>query len=254
MKTMNHYKVIIAYDGTDYAGWQTQEHAKTIAGTLEKTFEHVFGQSIHLYGASRTDAGVHALGQVATFSTQLAIAPQKMLHAWSNSLPISIALGNITRIPSFENPRFNVRQKTYRYRFFVERPLPMIARYGWYYRIPINFEKLQDCFAIFTGNHDFRSFCTGDDYESTVRTIDEITLSQDNGAYSITIKAQSFLRYMIRRIIGACLYVASHDTLQATDLKKILDKKNPEHAMPKAPALGLMLHSIDYNYQIKEPL
>lgn len=243
---MSRLKIVVAYDGTDYFGWQVQEGQKTVAGTLQDTFSYVFGSQIHLTAASRTDAGVHALGQVAVFNTDLSIEPEKLRHAWQNVLPESILIRSIEIVDDTFNPRHQVRQKTYYYHFFQERPLPMVARYGFYYRFPVDIKKLQDCLHVFVGTHDFRSFCTGDDYENTVRTIDSISVEylQRFKAYRIIIKGPGFLRYMIRRIVGACLEVASRDTLTVADLQKALEQKNPLQLLPTAPAQGLWLYKL----------
>lgn len=246
---MKKYKIIIAYDGTEYYGWQVQTSHITIVGVLQQTFKDVFGKDIIIAGASRTDAGVHALGQTAVFTTDLNLCAESIKNAWQNILPESILLRSIAEVPLEWSPRHNVLQKTYYYHFFQERPLPMSARYGYYYRYPVNEKKLKQALAIFVGTHDFRSFCTGDDYENTVRTIDAVAVEfiSDVKGYRITIKGPGFLRYMIRRIVGACLEVASRDTLSLEDLKAALDAKNPLQLLPTAPAQGLMLYKITYN-------
>lgn len=270
---MKKYKIVVAYDGTDFLGWQVQPDQKTVAGVLQDTFKHVFGKSILITGASRTDAGVHAVGQTAAFTVDLNIDAQDLRHAWQNVLPDSIVLRSIEEVSLDFNPRAQVKQKTYYYHFFSERPLPMSARYGYYYRYPINPEKLYQALSVFVGTHDFRSFCTGDDYESTVRTIDAIDVEPlewfdgltTSGhcaqslartelvegcvrikGYRIIIKGPGFLRYMIRRIVGACLEVASRDSLSCDDLKKALAEKNPLQLLPTAPAKGLLLYKIVY--------
>lgn len=242
------YKIIIAYDGTDYLGWQMQAEGKTVTGVLQETFKRVFGKEIHIAGASRTDGGVHALGQVAVFTTDLDIDSQELRTAWQNILPESILIKEIEIVPLEWNPRHHVKQKTYTYHFFQERPLPFAARYGWYYRYPVDIEKLKECMNVFVGTHDFRSFCTGDDMDSTVRTIDEVSVEFVKGfnAYRISIKGPGFLRYMIRRIVGACLEVASRDTMSPDVLKKALEQKNPLQLFPTAPAQGLCLLEIEY--------
>ena len=245
---MKKYKIIVAYDGTDFYGWQVQAGHPTIAGVLQDRFKDVFGKEIVIAGASRTDAGVHALGQTAAFTVDLNITAQDLLHAWQNILPESIVLRSIDEVPLDWNPRHNVKQKTYYYHFFQERPLPMGSRYGYYYRYPVNLEKLKQSLSVFVGTHDFRSFCTGDEYENTVRTIDEVGVEYlpHFKTYRIIIKAPGFLRYMIRRIVGACLEIASRDSLTLNDLQKALEEKNPLQLLPTAPAKGLMLWNIEY--------
>lgn len=245
---MNRYKIILSYDGTDYFGWQVQDNHVTVAGTLQKIFKEVFGQSITLIASSRTDAGVHALGQTAAFSTDLDIDPQQMLFAWQNRLPESIYLKSIESLPLGWNPRADVAQKTYHYDFFIERPLPFAARYGWYYHRPLDVEKLKAALALFQGTHDFRSFCTGQEYDNTVRTIISINLEYiaESKFWRIKVCGPGFLRYMIRRIVGACLAVASHENLSLEYLKDVLAQKNPQHSLPTAPAQGLLLYEIRY--------
>lgn len=242
------YKIIIAYDGTNYLGWQMQAEGKTVTGVLQDTFKRVFGKEIHIAGASRTDGGVHALGQVAVFTTDLDISAYNLRTAWQNILPESILIKDIEPVSLEWNPRHHVKQKTYVYHFFQERPLPFTARYGWYYRYPVDIEKLRVCLAVFVGTHDFRSFCTGDDMESTVRTIDEVSVEfiKEFNAYRITIKGPGFLRYMIRRIVGACLEVASRATMSLNDLNIALEQKNPLQLFPTAPVQGLCLLKIEY--------
>ena len=246
---MKQYKIIVAYDGSDYFGWQVQTEHITVAGVLQDTFKSVFGKEILIKAASRTDAGVHALGQTATFMADLIIDPVALRHAWQNILPESILIRGLEEISLDWNPRHNVKQKTYFYHFFQERPLPFFGRYGWYYRYPVNQEKLKEALNVFVGTHDFRSFCTGDEYENTVRTIDAVDVEYLHRfrAYRISVKGPGFLRYMIRRIVGACLEVASRDTLQINDLKIALEKKNPLQLLPTAPAKGLMLYKIVYS-------
>ena len=246
---MKTYKIVISYDGTAYHGWQIQvgQHP-TICAILQNTFKLVFEKEITITGASRTDAGVHAFGQVAAFSTDLRIKPDEMLEAWQRKLPEAIVIRSLEPARAGWNPRARVKQKTYHYHFFTERPLPFVARYGWYYWRPIDLKKLKKALKIFKGTHDFRSFCTGDDFENTVRTIDAIGLEYlpQYKAYRITVKGPGFLRYMIRRIVGACLTVASHDKLTTDHLKAVLAQKNPEQTLQTAPAQGLLLYKIQY--------
>ena len=170
------YKAVIAYDGTDFFGWQIQADRLSITNVLVNTFFTVFRRSIKIIGASRTDSGVHALGQVAAFSTNLEIDPKRMAHAWNGMLPPSIRIRKIEVVSVDFHPRALVRQKTYYYHFFLKSPLPHINRYGYSITKPLDLEKLALCLATFKGRHDFRSFCTGNEQETTVRTIDSISL------------------------------------------------------------------------------
>ncbi|MFC1843061.1 tRNA pseudouridine(38-40) synthase TruA [Candidatus Dependentiae bacterium] len=246
---MQRYKIIIAYDGTDYCGWQRQKCVPSVAQRLEDTFDIVFGKKISLMGVSRTDTGVHALGQVAAFRTDFDIKPEKMFQAWNNMLPPDIV---IRKLDLLGNQAFNIHKdvelKTYYYHFFTQRPLPFVQRYGWFYRYPVDLEKLQKALNVFLGKHDFRSFCTGDERENTVRIIKTIYLEyfrRYNG-YRIVVEGPKFLRYMIRRIVGAAIEVASRDNMSISYLQEVIDQKDSEQTLPNAPAKGLLLYKVAY--------
>jgi tRNA pseudouridine38-40 synthase len=238
----------VAYDGTDYYGWQLQSEHVTIAGMLEARFKEVFGRSIRIMGASRTDAGVHALGQAVSFSSDLIIDPERMRRAWNGCLPRDIHIRSIELLPGFYALN-NVKQKIYWYHFFTSRPLPMGSRYGLFYRYPIDLEKMRAALQVFVGTHDFRAFCTDDERESTIRTVDAIDLIYipHYQAYRVIIRGQGFLRYMIRRMVGAALHAAARPELSANDIRAALLAKDPGHQFPTAPAHGLTLRKIIYS-------
>lgn len=246
---MKKYKMIVAYDGTEYAGWQQQKEKLAVANVLQNTFATVFNREITIFGASRTDAGVHALGQVATFQTDLSIDTNKMLQAWNNLLPQSIMIRSLEVASDTFHLHAHVIYKTYWYHFFLERPLPFVSRYGWHFRYEVDIQKLQKCLNLILGTHDFRSFSTGDDRGTdTIRTIESATVEYLHRfkAYRIEIVGPKFLKYMIRRISGACIEVASRPDLSVDEIKRVLEAKNPEHLLPNAPAKGLMLYKIKY--------
>ena len=245
---MKRYKLVIAYDGTSYHGWQVQPDHVTIAGTLEDHFYKAFQTPTQLLGASRTDAGVHALGQVAECRTELDLDPEKLQLAWNNILPPEIVIRSLEYADKLFHPIKNVGSKIYHYHFFLERPLPFVQRYGWYFHSSPDLEKLKKCLNIFVGTHDFRSFCTGNEKDNTVRTIDSASveyLTQFN-AYRIAIKGPGFLRYMIRRIVGASLKIASRPAVSPDVLRTALDQKDPRQLLFNAPAKGLLLYKIKY--------
>ncbi len=248
---MTCYRIVVAYDGTAYHGWQVQPGAATISQVLIDTFFSVFSQKILILGVSRTDAGVHALGQIAIVRCPTAIPVEQIKQAWNNVLPGDVLVKSVELLPKLVHPHDGVIQKTYMYHFFVKTPLPFVERYGWYYRRPVDIELLQKALNTFIGTHDFRSFCTGNDLVDTVRTIDSVLVEPfaDYDAYRITIKGKSFLRYMVRRIVGACLEIASRDGLGLNDLSRVLQGKNPCHTLPSSPAKGLLLYQVLYNQE-----
>lgn len=245
---MQYFKLIIAYDGTRYHGWQFQPDDITVSKMLQDRFKAVFKKEIKLIGASRTDAGVHALGQVANFSTDLDLDPNRLKSAWSNLLPVDILVRKLELVDINFHPQAQVAQKTYYYHIFEKRPIPFISNYGFYPKQWFDIAKFHDALSIFTGTHDFRSFCTGYDAESTVRTIDSIHIKyfKRYGIYQVQIKGQSFLRYMIRRVVGAALDIASSPKRHKEELHAALCQKDPQQHFTTAPAHGLMLYRIVY--------
>jgi len=245
---MQKYKITVAYDGTDYFGWQQQKDRPTIAQTLQDTFSSAFGKKISILGVSRTDSGVHAFGQIAQFHVDLHIDPEKMLFAWNNVLPPAIVVKKVETVSDSFHLHCDIENKIYHYHFFLERPLPHVQRYGWYFYYSVNIEKLKKALTVFVGTHDFRSFCTGDEREDTVRTITlaSVEYIERFGYYRIAIHGPKFLHYMVRRIVGACLEVASRPFLTIDCLRKALEKKDPQQTLPNAPAKGLVLEKIVY--------
>ncbi len=242
------YKIVVAYDGTDFAGWQVQLNQKAVANVIQNRFNDLFNEVIRLIGASRTDSGVHAMGQVAILTTSLHLKPEHLKNVLNNSLPPSIVITHLEVASPDFHPRFDVTQKTYWYHFFTERPLPFVQRYGHFHPYKFDFSKLEAALSIFKGTHDFRSFCTGNEYNSTIRTIDDITLdfNEQLQAHRIIFKGKGFMRYMIRRIVGASLHCASYENYSIEMLKAILEQKDPHQQLPTAPAKGLMLYQIEY--------
>lgn len=240
------YKCIISYDGTGYAGWLQQPDEPTIVHTLEDSFKRVFHKKISILGASKTDAGVHAYGQVAIFKTDLEIDAAKMQWAWNKALPESIVIRSLEHDEDF-HPHYNVMNKTYWYHVAVQKPLPFGARYCWYYKLPLDVEKLKEAVRLFVGTHDFERFYKGDDRDNTVRTIESITIEfiKEYNAYRISIVGKTFLRHMVRRMVGAALHVAAGKAT-SEDIQAALEKKQAGNELPTAAAKGLLLYAIEY--------
>jgi tRNA pseudouridine38-40 synthase len=247
---MRKHKIVVSYDGTDFHGWQIQPTDVTITSTLERVFKRTFGESITVVGASRTDAGVHALGQVAHFKTAITIDPELIKKAWNASLPSSIVIRSIEEVASDFHACFKVSQKTYYYHLFLKRPLPFIARFGWHYRFihHVDLQKFKEGLQFFVGEHDFTAFCKLEDDKSPIRSIDSISTEYIHawGALRVVIKGKSFLRYQIRRIIGYTLDVARRPELPVHYLQEILKSKNPQQTLLQADGKGLCLRKIVY--------
>lgn len=241
------FRLIISYDGTDYSGWQRQKNAQnTIVGTLESTFERAFGRACVIIGASRTDAGVHAQGQLARVQVDFDISAHELDRAWAHLLPPDIVIRDIQPVSNEWHPIRDAQQKTYQYTIYTVRPDPFVARYGWYWNRALDVSKLCAIAPIFMGTHDFRSFTTGHEaYPDTIRTIDAITIDYfNNNKILITVQGGSFLRYMIRRIVGACVLVASDQKKSIDSVRAILERRDPRTHLLTAPAQGLTLTSV----------
>lgn len=245
---MYHFKLTIAYDGTNYYGWQLQDGQPTVAGLLESRFKRVFGKPVRIFGSSRTDAGVHALGQVALITTDFDIDPERLRAAYNGGLPKDIHIRSVESVNSDFFPQRHVVQKTYWYHIFVKRPLPGFARYGYHHRFTWDANKMRMALAQFVGTHDFRAFCTVEESVDTVRTIDAIELIYlpHYGAYRVVVRARGFLRYMIRRMVGAALSVAAHSEFDLGLISSALAERVSSVDLPTAPAHGLVLRKILY--------
>lgn len=247
---MNIYKLTIAYDGTDYFGWQWQPDRVSVNQILLDSFKKLFKQdTLYLVGASRTDAGVHAQGQVVRIKTHITtIDSQKMKKIWNDVLPPSIMITSIEQVDDQFHPQHNIVKKVYEYTFFLERPYPKYQRFGCFFYKKIDGIKLSKALSLFVGTHDFRMFCKEESDKNTIRTVDTISLvhCKETGGYKIIVEGSSFLRHMIRRIVGAALYVASNEYVTEKVIIDALLQKKGAKILPKAVAKGLCLKSIEY--------
>src|ERR1700740_1718990 len=213
---MRYFKLTIAYDGTDFHGWQIQSNKPTIQGEIVNVLRRITQENVQLHGAGRTDAGVHALGQVGSFRTQSALSSGEFQRALNALLPPTIRIVAAEEVGPDFNARWSARGKTYRYRLYRGRVVPpMIWRYVLHYPFPLDEDAMRDAAARFVGIHDFASFAASagseeDDRErSTERQIyaTELLRSADNEELVFTVHGRSFLRYMVRKMVGTLLEV-----------------------------------------------
>lgn len=246
------YKLRIAYDGTAYQGWQVQPNGPTVAGTLERTFTDTFGHALSMVGASRTDSGVHALDQVARVRTDLAIAPDKLQHAWNNALPDDIVITQLDEAPPKFHPHHDLAYKEYEYTLFLERPLPLTTRFGWWpslYAPQFSLATFEHALQHFIGTHDFTAFSRDEPGRNPVRAIDAISVTHDTNAQAVRviIRGKGFLRFQIRRMIGAAVMAASSTDVTSETIAHLLaNPQETSHALLKAAAQGLCLRAIVY--------
>jgi tRNA pseudouridine38-40 synthase len=253
---MRYFKLTIAYDGTDFHGWQIQAAEKpTIQGEIVSVLCRLTQEQVLLHGAGRTDAGVHALGQVASFRTQSTLSAGEFQRALNALLPLAIRIINAEEVGPDFNARWSARDKTYRYRLYRGKVVPpMIWRYVLHYPFPLNEDTMREAAARFVGVHDFASFAasTGseeDDKErSTEREIysTELVRSPDGEELIFTVRGRSFLRYMVRKMVGTLLDVG-RGKLTPADIDRLYELKDRSKSGPTVPPQGLCMVSVDHN-------
>jgi tRNA pseudouridine38-40 synthase len=246
---MRYFKLTIAYDGTNYHGWQAQSNKPTIQGELVSVLERLTQEHVALHGAGRTDAGVHALGQVGSFRTMSTLAAAEFQRALNALLPHEIRIVGSEEVGPTFNARWSAKGKTYRYRLYRGKVVPpFIYRFVLHYPFPLDEDRMRAAAARFIGTHDFASFAasTGseeDDKErSTEREIfsTELARSADNEELVFTVRGRSFLRYMVRKMMGTLLDVG-RGKLAPDDIDRLFELKDRSKSGPTVPPQGLVM-------------
>src|SRR5437868_14439988 len=251
---MRYFKLTIAYDGTDFHGWQIQANKPTIQGEIVSVLRRITQENAQLHGTGRTDSGVHALGQVASFRTQSPLSPAEFQRALNALLPPAIRIVAAEEVGPDFNARWSARGKTYRYRIYRGKVVPpMLWRYVLHYPFPLDEDAMRAAAARFVGMHDFTSFAasTGseeDDKErSTIREIysTELVRSLDNEELVFTVRGRSFLRYMVRKMVGTLLDVG-RGKLTPADIDRLYESKDRSKAGPTVPPQGLVMVEVPH--------
>lgn len=245
---MINYKMVIAYDGSRYNGWQKQGNTKdTIQGKLEKVLEKLEGREVEVIGAGRTDAGVHALGQVANVKLESKINGETLLQYLNQYLPEDIAVLSVKEVPMRFHSRLNATEKTYLYRIYrSEIPNPFIRKYTVTITEELDIEKMRMAAEFLIGEHDFKSFCSlKKSKKSTVRTLYSITIEEIEEEIRISVRGNGFLYHMVRIIIGTLLEVGTGKK-KPEEIEQILEKGERQAAGKTAPAHGLFLKEVKY--------
>lgn len=250
---MQRYAFCVAYSGARFSGWQEQAVGCgiTVAGELKKSFLQTFRHPVKIVGASRTDAGVHALGQVAAITTSLDIAPEKLLFAWRNALPGDIYIRRLVRVPLLFHPQRDVVFKEYQYRFARRAVLPHWAPYCASYPYAIDSARFLWSVQQFMGTYDFWSFGSSSSDSAgvaTTCTIDHASCRYDSHAdmWIVVIRGKRFIHHMVRRMVGAALRYASYQELEQSYIISALNGRVDRMTIPTAPAQGLVLRKIIY--------
>lgn len=237
----------VSYDGTAYSGWQIQPNATTVEGTLRQAVCSLFGADIELIGASRTDAGVHALGNVAVFDVDTRIPAPKIAYALNARLPDDIRVWQSIQVEDGWHPRHNDCVKTYEYSIYndiFENPKKRL--YSHFYYGNLDVDMMREAAAYFIGEHDFSAFCSaGSQVADKVRTIYSLDVIQDGREIVLRVKGNGFLYNMVRIIAGTLIKAGTGD-IRPQDIPGIIESRDRQLAGPTAPARGLTLVEIDY--------
>ena len=244
---MKRIGLVVAYDGTNYSGWQIQPNGVTIQGILNETLSDLLGEEIETIGASRTDAGVHALGNVAVFDTNTRIPGEKISYALNQRLPEDIRIQLSEEVEPDFHPRYCDSEKTYEYRILNRRfPVPTERLYSYFYHYKLDVDKMREATSYLIGRHDFASFCgSGAQVKTTIRTITSMDVWRDGDMVTIRVSGTGFLYNMVRIIAGTLVQVGA-GILEPADVEQILAGRDRELAGPTAPAKGLTMVGIEY--------
>jgi tRNA pseudouridine38-40 synthase len=263
--SMSLWKLILTYDGTPFNGWQVQPNLPTVQGTLAHAIHHITGESVLPQGSGRTDTGVHALAQVASFSLNVPIPAPNLHRALNRALPPSIRVLSVEQAPEGFHARHSARRKTYEYRISTAGICsPMLAPYVWSYHLPLAFDVLQNAAAHILGTHDFTSFSASDPDLATrteqqadtdplslpptpclIRTIHHSSWLQHEDLLIYRITGSGFLHHMVRNLVGTFVE-AGIGRISADAIPTILAARNRSAAGPTAPAQGLFLVEVEY--------
>lgn len=244
---MKRVKLTVAYDGTNYHGWQVQPNGNTIEAELNRHLSELLGEEIRVTGASRTDAGVHALGNVAVFDTSARMPAEKISYAMNTRLPEDIRIQESCEVAPDFHPRFCRTVKTYEYRILNRRfPDPTKRLYSYFYYYPLDVEKMKTAAAYLVGEHDFQSFCTmKPDLENTVRRIYFLDIEKEGDMILMRVTGNGFLYNMVRIIAGTLIRVGG-GFIPPESMQAILEGKNRKLAGETARPEGLTLVEIKY--------
>lgn len=241
------YRITLAYDGTEYCGWQLQLGLPTIQGVLGGALERLAGAPVTIHAAGRTDAGVHAEGQVVSFRLAKEWEGANLRRALNANLPPDVRVLEASVAADDFHPRVNAKSKTYRYRIFTGEAMnPLWRRYAWHHPYHLNHEKLIEDSRALIGTHDFTAFTVADCTTKTrVRTLTEIRIEPDGDFLTFLFVGEGFLRYQVRTMVAA-LAEANRGRLRAASISELIESRDRKRIGRPAPAQGLTLLKVEY--------
>lgn len=244
---MKRVMLTVAYDGTNYHGWQVQPNGETIEGVLNRCLSELLQEKIEVIGASRTDSGVHALCNIAVFDTDTSIPPEKIAYALNARLPEDIKVQASKEVAASFHPRRCESRKTYEYRIYnAPFPMPTQRLYTHFSYTPFDIMRMQEAATYLIGTHDFKSFCSADaQAEDTVRQIENVEIRKIDNQIIIRVVGRGFLYNMVRIIAGTLMEIG-RGNMPAQEMERILRAKDRNAAGPTAPACGLTLVKYEF--------
>ncbi len=244
---MKRVMLVVAYDGTNYCGWQIQANGITVQEELNRCLSKLLKEPIQTVGASRTDAGVHALGNVAVFDTAARMPAEKISYALNTYLPEDIRIQYSAEVAADFHPRYCESEKTYEYRILNRRfPLPTQRLYTYFYHYKLDVEKMREGASFLVGRHDFASFCGANaQVKSTVREVTGIDIEKKDDVITIQVHGRGFLYNMVRIIAGTLIEIGN-EQYPPEKMGEILRACDRQQAGPTAPACGLTLKEIKF--------
>jgi tRNA pseudouridine38-40 synthase len=248
---MRRLRFEVAYEGTGFNGWQVQPGLPTIQGVLEEIIGSIEGKPVHVAGSGRTDAGVHALAQVAAVTLENPIPPDNFRRAVNRLLPAAIRINHVLEAALDFHPRFEAKRKTYEYRIFRDEVCsPFERRYVYHHPYPLNESAMAAAAPMLQGEHDFSAFASSDERDelerSKVRTIYCSAITRTTSTLIYQVTGSGFLKHMVRNIVGVLLEVGKGN-VSLEGMRARLEPDNRFRAGPAAPASGLFLISVDYD-------
>jgi tRNA pseudouridine38-40 synthase len=238
-------RLTVGYDGTGFCGWQRQPGDRTVQGELEKALAQLAGKRVPVVGAGRTDAGVHALGQVASFEAELRLEDEELLRALNALLPGDVRISSVRRAPAGFDARRSARSKIYRYRIYnAPQVSPFLFRYVLHWPGPLDFKRMAEASRLFKRSADFTAF-SSNRLLQPVRRVIRSELKKTGREIIYTIEADGFLRYMVRTVVGTLLEVG-RGKIEPRAVEDLFARKKRSLASPTAPAKGLCLIRVIY--------